>query len=113
MKKLLLVAIVCLAVSAEAQIRRMEVFTGNATSTRAWVKKATTGQKITYLEVSNESTTATDTLSFGFDKDTTAARTFPLRVYNSTGAVITLTSVYIDSVWVKSSGTVPYLIRVH
>jgi hypothetical protein len=104
----LLVASVC-----EAQIRRMEVFTGTATPVWTRIKKATAGQKITILEVSNESTTDTDTLMIAFGSDTVTARIFPLRVYNSTGASIYWSNVYLDSVYVKSSGSVPYIVRVH
>jgi hypothetical protein len=113
MKKLLLVAIVCLAVSAEAQIRRMEVFTGTATTAWTKIEKATAGQKIVMLEVSNESTTSTDTLKIAFGNDTTSANIFPLRVYNSTGASIYWSNVYLDKIYVKSSGSVPYIVRIH
>jgi hypothetical protein len=104
----LLVASVC-----EAQIRRMEVFTGSATPVWTKIEKATSGQKITMLEVSNESTTSTDTLKIAFGNDTTSANIFPLRVYNSTGASVFFSNVYLDKVYIKSSGTVPYIVRIH
>jgi hypothetical protein len=104
----LLVASVC-----EAQIREMEVFTGSATPVWTKIEKAVSGQKITMLEVSNESTTDTDTLKIAFGNDTTSANIYPLRVYNSTGASIYWSGVYLDKVYIKSSGSVPYIVRVH
>lgn len=109
----LFVLLVCFAVTASAQIKKMEVFTGTATTSWTKIEKAVNGQKITVLEVSNESTTSTDTLKVAFGNDTTAANIFPIRVYNSTGASIYFSGVYLDKIYIKSSGSVPYLVRIH
>jgi hypothetical protein len=107
-----LVLLLLFALPAVGQFKRQEIFTGTATTSWVTIKSAIPSAKITSVEVSNDGAASTDTLMIALGKDTTSTRILPLRYYNSAGESYKYPPLYVDSVRVKSSGTVPYRVLI-
>jgi hypothetical protein len=110
MKKLFFVVLVLCSSVSFAQLEKQYCWYG--TIGTSWVQLAKdtskTFIKTLQLEVTSDDADG-DTLWIAFNTDTTAANIFPLL----NGESIYYPSVYISSVRLKSSDSVPYRVRIY
>jgi hypothetical protein len=106
MKRILVASLLVVLVAITyGQMRKQYTWIGMVTNSWTAIAK-TTHAKITLFQVSNDGATSADTVWVALDHDTLSANLFPLYYYNDAGESYQWPPVYIDTIRVKSNGTV-------